>query len=143
MLIFNDDKLINSGDQNNRFLKENEEIEAEIQRLRKQIDKLTKKEIPDLDLPGLEAALEDASDRKPRRNSKPRRAAESDKDKPKRAPEEKVLEKKTPAQKAGKAPERATEKPQAKERKRSRRDDNDRNHRPTVGFGDHLPDFMR
>lgn len=107
------------------------------------VTKLTKKEIPDLDLPGLEAALEDASDRKPRRNSKPRRAAESDKDRPKRAPEEKTPEKKTPEKKADKAPERPTEKPQAKERKRSRRDDNDRNHRPTVGFGDHLPDFMR
>ena len=93
------------------------------------VTKLTKKDIPDLDLPGLEKALEDADDRKPRRNSKSRKTSGGDTKKPRKPAEKKA--------------ESAPEQDKPRERKRSRRDDNDRNRNPVVGFGDHVPDFMR
>lgn len=89
------------------------------------VTKLTKKDIPILELPALADALDEASDRKPRRGAKSKPAAKAKAE--------------TPAPKR----EEPQDKPRNKDRKRSRRDDNDRNRSPIVGFGEHVPDFMK
>ena len=89
------------------------------------VTKLTKKDIPNLELPALADALDEASDRKPRRSAKSKPAAKAKAE--------------TPAPKR----EEPQDKPRNKDRKRSRRDDNDRNRSPIVGFGEHVPDFMK
>ena len=91
------------------------------------VTKLTKKDIPDLDLPALASALDEISDRKPRRGSKSKPTAKPRDDAPAKPREE------------------SKEKPRSKDRKRSRRHDNDRDQDrlPTIGFGDHVPDFMK
>lgn len=91
------------------------------------VTKLTKKDIPDLDLPALASALDEISDRKPRRGSKSKPTAKPRDDAPAKPRDE------------------SKEKPRSKDRKRSRRHDNDRDQDrlPTIGFGDHVPDFMK
>jgi len=99
------------------------------------VTKLTKKDIPDLELPALASALDEISDRKPRRGSKSKPSAKSRDDAPAKPREES----------AEKPREESKEKPRSKDRKRSRRHDNDRDQdrSPTIGFGDHVPDFMK
>ena len=90
------------------------------------VTKLTKKDIPTLELEGLAEAIEDASDRKPRRSAKKPRAEEETRD-------EQPSSEEKPARKSS-----------AKREPIKRRDDNrDQGGKPVVGFGEHVPDFMK
>lgn len=86
------------------------------------IEKLTTESIENLVLEGLEEALADVS-APPRSRGRKSSAKSSDsKPEPKEAP---------------------TKEPREKKKPRSNRHSADRDHTPVIGFGDHLPDFMK
>jgi len=101
----------------------------------KAIESLTKQTIELLTLEGLEEALADAAT--PSRSRS--RRGKSD-ETPKRSEAETAERKEKPAREEN--PVRDKPKP-AKTKSRSRQDRGERDGGPVVGFGDHLPDFMR
>ena len=90
------------------------------------IEKLTVQEIENLTLDGLEEALEDISGPPRSRRSK---ASPKNEKTPETTPE--------------KPQDETVKPPRDKKKSRSRRNGNERDSSPVIGFGEHMPDFMK